>query len=226
MRLRFEVAARQLALSMGMYDPLTRLAAKYKSDKGITVFPFHAYSIHYAALFEKLRNKPIRIMEIGLARRTDRSSLGITCPSLSMWLDYFPNAQVYGLDIDDFSWVTLPRTRIFRADQGNVDDLLRVVAQCSKFDVIIDDGSHASYHQQVTLKTLFPSLAEGGYYVIEDLLWQPPDLEASLPQVRKTKELLKDRAALESHISGVKEVRFFDSAIQKGKESMALIVKA
>jgi hypothetical protein len=225
-RLRLGVALRQLKLVAGMYDPLTRLAAKYRSDKGVTVFPFHAYSIHYSKLFERLRNKPINILEIGLARRTDRGALGITCPSLNMWLDYFPAARVYGLDVDDFSLVRMPRTTIFRADQGNADDLLKVVSQCPRFDIIIDDGSHASYHQQLTLKTLFPHLSSGGYYVIEDLLWQPPDLEASLPAVCKTRELLKDSLTLSSIVTGVKQVLFFDSAVQTGKEGMAVIVKA
>jgi hypothetical protein len=204
------VATRQVKVSLGLYDPLTRLAARYKSDKGVTVFPFHGYTIHYAELFNEFQNRPINILEIGLARRTDRKSLGVTCPSLSIWLEYFPDARVYGFDIDDFTGVNLPRTEIFRGDQGKVEDLLAVVSCCPSFDIIIDDGSHASYHQQVTLKTLFPYVKSGGLYVIEDLLWQPAELEASLPAVRKTRDFLKNRAALESAISGVKDVFFFD----------------
>jgi ribonuclease BN (tRNA processing enzyme) len=37
------------------------------------------------------------------------------------------------------------------------------------FDVIIDDGSHQSQHQQVTFEHLWPALKSGGVYVIEDV---------------------------------------------------------
>ena len=220
------VSLRRLWLGCGGYDSLTRLAAKYKSDKGVTIFPFHGYTEFYTKLFERFRQQPINILEIGLARRDDRATLGIECPSLSMWLDYFPRAQVYGFDLDDFSWVSMPRTRVFRGDQGSAEDLRRVVATCPQFDLIIDDGSHASYHQHVTLKTLFPHLRSGGLFVIEDLSWQPKDLEASLPSVSTMRNVLKDRGALETVISGVGEVMFFDSPILGDRESVAAIVKA
>jgi hypothetical protein len=219
------VMLREINLRLGLYDPMTRLAAKYKSDKGITVFPFHGYSLHYAKLFEHFRDQPITILEIGLARRTDRRSLGIECPSLSMWLEYFPKAKVYGFDIDDFSWVNLPRTQIFRGDQGNIEDLRKVIAQCPRFDIIIDDGSHASYHQQLTLKILLPHVASNGLYVIEDLRWQPGELEESLPTVPKTRDFLKDGSAFNRRSLGVRDVRFFDSSIQKNREGLAVIVK-
>jgi len=220
-----KVTVREIEVRLGLYDPMTRLAAKYKSDKGVTVFPFHGYSIHYAALFERFRHRPINMLEIGLARRRDRHGFGATCPSLSMWLDYFPKAKIYGFDIDDFSTVSLPRARIFRGDQGKLEDLLPVIAECPAFDIIIDDGSHASYHQQLTLKVLFPYLTSKGLYVIEDLLWQPAELEAFLPPVMKTKDLLKSGSALKQTIRDVKEVRFFDSPIDNSKDGMAVIVK-
>src|SRR5207344_2934834 len=119
------------------------------------------------------------------SRPPDRRALGITCPSLSMWLDYFPHAKVYGFDLDDFSSVKLPRVNIFRGDQGNVEDLLRVVAHCPRFDIIIDD-----------------------------LLWQPDDLESSLPAACKTKDLLKNDASLKQSLDGVKDILFFDSPIE------------
>jgi len=40
-------------------------------------------------------------------------------------------------------------------------------------DIIIDDASHASHHQQNAFLTLFPKLRSGGLYIIEDLRWQP-----------------------------------------------------
>lgn len=224
-RMAWGAVVREARVRLRLYDSMTRLAAKYKSDKGVTLWPFHGYSIYYAKLFEKFRDRPINLLEIGLARRMDRGAVGITCPSLSMWLDYFPNAQVYGFDVDDFSKVQLPRTKIFRGDQGNTDDLLNMVGQCPKFDIIIDDGSHASYHQQLSLKTLFPHLASNGLYVIEDLHWQNADLEASLPAVPKTRDFLKDSSELNQTIAGAKEILFYESPLKKGKEKLAVIVK-
>src|SRR5438445_13894138 len=46
-------------------------------------------------------------------------------------------------------------------------------------DIIIDDGSHASVHQHLTLGVLFPSLKPGGLFVIEDLDWQPPEIPSN-----------------------------------------------
>jgi hypothetical protein len=225
-RMAFGAVAREIRVRLGLYDPLTRLADRYKSDKGVTLWPFHGYSIQYAKLFERFKDRPINLLEIGLLRRMDRDTLGVTCPSLSMWLDYFPKAQIYGFDIDDFSQVKLPRTHIFRGDQGKAEDLMKLVAQCPRFDIIIDDGSHASYHQQLTLKILFPHLASNGLYVIEDLHWQNAELEASLPTVPKTKDFLKDSTALNQTISGAKEVLLFESPFKKGMEKLAVITKA
>ena len=41
------------------------------------------------------------------------------------------------------------------------------------FDIIIDDGSHYSPHQQKTLGYLFPKLKAGGLFIIEDLHYTP-----------------------------------------------------
>jgi hypothetical protein len=55
-------------------------------------------------------------------------------------------------------------------------------------DVIIDDGSHASFHQQLMFKHLFPKLRPNGTYVIENLHWQPGEFEQRLMAVPKTGE--------------------------------------
>jgi hypothetical protein len=211
---------RQAKALLGAWDPLTQLAAKYKTDKGVTVFPFMAYTVHYDRLFSFLREQSINILEVGVGPRQLS-----TCPSLRMWAEYFPKANVYGFDIQDFSDVSLPRIRILQGDQGEPADLLKLVDQCPSFDIIIEDGSHASFHQQITLETLFPYLADGGLYVIEDLLYQPPELEAELPARRPTRELLKDRAAVDEMIKGVKDIEFLDSTIHDMKEGAVVISK-
>lgn len=220
LRLLFEANLRRLKVALGGYDPLTRLAAKHRTDKGVTIFPFMAYTIHYDRLFSSFRDRSINILEIGLGPRELS-----TCPSLKMWGEYFPKATIYGFDIRDFSDVNLPRTHILQGDQGKPEDLLKLIERCPKFDIIIEDGSHASFHQQVSLKTLFPHLADDGFYIIEDLLFQPAKLEAELPATRITRELLKDRKALDEMIAGVKDVVFLDLLLHGRKEGAVVISK-
>ena len=143
-----------------------------------------------------------------------------------MWLDYFPRANLYGLDIDDFSTVDLPRTQIFQGDQGTPQDLLAVVEVASNFDIIIDDGSHASYHQQTSLRTLFPFLSSGGIYIVEDLDEQPHELEESLPKVRRTVDILKDVRSLAEIVTGVSDVKLFSASIfTPQKDRLGIIIK-
>ena len=56
--------------------------------------------------------------------------------------------------------------------------------------MIIDDGSHASFDEQLTLREFFPLLAEGGWYFLEDLDWQPPGED--LGKITLTKTLLRE----------------------------------
>jgi hypothetical protein len=58
------------------------------------------------------------------------------------------------------------------------------------FDIIVEDGSHASHHQQIALATLFPFVAPGGLYIIEDLHWQPAQIEKTT--IPKTGSLCRD----------------------------------
>ncbi len=59
-----------------------------------------------------------------------------------------------------------------------LDDPAPIAAACPKTpDIVIDDATHASHHQQNTLRALFPKLAAGGIYIIEDLRSQPAPLE-------------------------------------------------
>ena len=61
-----------------------------------------------------------------------------------------------------------------QGDQSSRDDLERFLSEHDvEFGLVIDDGSHASSHQQISLGSLFRRVEPGGLYVIEDLHWQP-----------------------------------------------------
>jgi RimJ/RimL family protein N-acetyltransferase len=73
------------------------------------------------------------------------------------------------------------------------------------FDIVIDDASHVSTHQQIALASLFPHVTPGGFYIIEDLHWQPDAMEtASVP---KTRELLRHKC-FESPVITELEARY------------------
>lgn len=170
-------------------DDLTRLADRFGTDKGSAAFAGHGYTRIYADLLEPLRDRPVRLLEIGLLHPADSgwsagaggeaAAVGRRAPSLAMWSAYFPRGEIYGFDREDFSAVAIERCRIFRGDMGSREDLHRLIEESGgRFDIVIDDASHASHHQQIALATLFPALRSGGFYVIEDLNYQPPGLEA------------------------------------------------
>jgi hypothetical protein len=173
---------------------LTQLADAYGSDKGSVAQHPHNYTLFYDMLLGPRRESVRNMIEIGLLVGgpevgADADRVTGNLPSVKMWLDYFPNATVHGFDISDFSFFSHPRFRFTRGDSGVAGDLGKLVAQGERYDFIIDDGSHASFHQQLAFQTLFPHLAPGGLYIIEDLHWQSPAYEDKLPPTITTAEL-------------------------------------
>ena len=179
---------------------LTQLANKYQTDKGSDVLyegtgaiSPHYYTRHYEKLFEKYVDKEVSLLEIGLNGYGSTGYSRTDCASLKMWLDYFPKAKVYGVDILSQTF-SHERVSIFRADQTNQISLETLVSRLPKdLDIIIDDGFHSSWAQQITWIKLFPTLKSGGFYAIEDLHFQP---------VRECDGLMKTRTFFESISEG------------------------
>ena len=73
-------------------DPLTRLAIKHGTDKWGPRF----YSPLYHKLFSQLRDRPIRLLEIGVGGEELKTVGGA---SLAMWADYFSSGQITGIDL-------------------------------------------------------------------------------------------------------------------------------
>jgi hypothetical protein len=204
-----EITRARLRLKAPGDRTLTDLANIYGSDKGDLWFAGHRYTHVYEQLFAGLRQFPLTMLEVGLRHHPFYRVRSTVSPSLRMWLDYFPNALVCGFDINEFSSMGSSRVRIFRGDQGNPADLRKMLSAVSAFDIVIDDGSHASYHQLVTLQTLLPAVKPGGLYIIEDLNWQPEELERSLPKTDTMVHLLKSPPFLRSVGLDAGHVRFF-----------------
>ncbi len=174
---------------------LTELANHFGSDKGSSVRFCHRYTYLYDLLFSPLRNSKIRFLEMGLAiggpdtagGRTDRH---VDSPSVGMWTDYFSEAEIYGFDISDFSHMQSPRFTFLQGDSGSVDDLKKLADLAPAYDIILDDASHASFHQLLALRVLWHKVVPGGLYIVEDLHWQSPVFEASMPPTPKAADVL------------------------------------
>jgi autotransporter strand-loop-strand O-heptosyltransferase len=139
---------------------LTILANKYGSDKGTVHGDKHNFTETYEKYFKSFKDKKINILEIGV---NDGSSL-------KMWYDYFPNATIYGIDIDDKSQFNNERINCVVVDQSKKENLEKFSKNIDlTFDIIIDDGSHHISDQQLTFGFLFPLLKDNGIFIIEDL---------------------------------------------------------
>lgn len=169
------------------FPSLTSLADRFNTDKNRHTGNRHCYARIYDRLLSNRRFSLRRLMEIGLSRWNQTET-----PSVSLWQTYFPFCHVTGLDVADFSALNGKRFSSIVCDQSNPDQVRAVAAQCEpgSFDIIIDDGSHASFDQQLTLREFFPLLADGGWYFIEDLDWQPPGESAG--KITLTKQLLRE----------------------------------
>ena len=144
---------------------LTDIGIKYNTDKVDSAHTWFNknYMNIYEKYFEPLRDKPIRILEIGVLNGS----------SIKTWKEYFSNAEVHGIDIQpSCKNVEDTDTNIFIhiLDCSSNDQLQMFVNKFSGyFDIILDDGSHIN---DITLKTfqfLYKCLKPESYYIIEDL---------------------------------------------------------
>jgi hypothetical protein len=131
--------------------------------------------LHYLPVYEcalsAFRARPIRMLEIGVARGG----------SLQMWRQYLhPESEIVGIDIDPATQrFDDPSRRVHVRIGSQVDTsfLQEVVGELGPFDVILDDGSHMTSHVVQTFRYLFPKgLALGGIYIVEDIAahyWKP-----------------------------------------------------
>jgi hypothetical protein len=143
-------------------DPLTRLAIRHGCDK----WGVHFYTPVYHELFGHLRERPLRMLEIGVGGFEFPTIGGA---SLRMWADYFPRARIVGIDILEKRLDLDPRVTVLQGSQDDPEFLRLVSAAHGPFDIIVDDGSHMPKHVLASFDYLFPALADGGLYVIEDV---------------------------------------------------------
>ncbi|MHB8247248.1 MAG: class I SAM-dependent methyltransferase [Acidimicrobiales bacterium] len=86
-----------------------------------------------------------------------------------MWRSYFPNAVIYGLDVEEKHLHSEPRIVVLQGDQADKPFLKKLTERHGPFDLIVDDGSHLGTHQRASFEALFLGVRPGGIYAIEDL---------------------------------------------------------
>jgi hypothetical protein len=135
---------------------LDEIAIKYNTDKSSL---FHNYTEKYDKYFSGMRNEKIKVLEIGIQNGY----------SLKTWKEYFPNAEIFGIDIVDCSRMNEERIMTLLGSQTDINFLKKINEEHGPFDIIIDDGSHYSSDMTISFETLFPLLRPGGLYIVEDL---------------------------------------------------------
>lgn len=126
------------------------------------------YTPLYEERFADFADTAQAVLEIGV-RKGD---------SIKMWREYFTQATIYGFD---WGWPRqgnlthieklneIEGVNVVAGDQSSLEDINLLLAECSSFDIIIEDGSHMMDHQQLNFAWLFEALKPGGWYVIEDI---------------------------------------------------------
>lgn len=136
---------------------LNDIALKHGCDKSSK---HHDYCKVYERYFDRLRNEPVNLLEIGYGGYDDPNAGG---ESARMWSEYLPNAQIVITDIHHKD--NVPEGVIFHVHDANVP----MGYPKPYFDIIIDDGSHLNNDIITAFKNLWDHLKPGGIYAIEDL---------------------------------------------------------
>jgi hypothetical protein len=173
-----------LVMNQQVNSKLSEISEFYGSDKGITSyensrFPWnpHNYTNFYSKLFDNRRAFVKKVFECGIgtndeSKKSNMTKNGIPGASLRMWKEYFPNAIIYGADIDKN--ILFNEERIFTGymDQTNPKSILDFWGsfRVSDFDFMIDDGLHCFEAGSTLFSNSIDQLSNTGTYIIEDVL--------------------------------------------------------
>ena len=156
---------------------------------------YHRYDYIYEKYLGPLRNRPFKILEIGLGCSTDMYAPG---HGYALLKKYVPQVEYHAIEYNkqcpdwlrrigrmskeeaikkkhpvfgpqDAQWII---DHTVWGDQSSPDVMREVVSRfgAETFDVIIDDGSHISDHMVNSMKYLYTkALKPGGVYIVEDI---------------------------------------------------------
>ena len=142
---------------------MSELVSLYRAHHGKVSDRWSLYLAEYDRLLAPWRDRPVRLLEIGIQNGG----------SLEIWGRYFPNATaLVGCDIDP-KCIELryddPRVSVVVDDACTDAGQQRIADACREYDIVIDDGSHRSGHIVDAFARYFPMLSSDGLFVAEDL---------------------------------------------------------
>ena len=137
---------------------LDDLGRKHQTDKSSAWGAGHDFLRKYEFFLSPLRGEEFTFLELGVFKGA----------SLRTWADYFEKAHIVGVDMEESALDQAGgRVRVILGDLGQTE-FLKTLADL-KPRVIIDDASHWWPDQLRALFVLYPALAGGGLYIVEDI---------------------------------------------------------
>ncbi len=116
------------------------------------------YTPIYYDWLNPVREKMRTVLEIGVLKGQ----------SLRTWRDFFPNANVYGVDNEERWMISEPRIKTFLGDAYEHGFMSRVLQEVGPVDFFVDDAMHHTAQQVDLLTFTWPSIREDGIYAIEE----------------------------------------------------------
>lgn len=113
------------------------------------------YAAAYEEIFKGIRDDIKKILEFGVLYGS----------SLFLWREYFPNAEIIGVDSMPYGGRLPDRTQVFEGEQQDAI-VLEALKQKGPFDVIVDDAGHVARDY---ITSFFALKNSTEHYIIEDV---------------------------------------------------------
>ena len=154
---------RCIGLEGGVQKEKKTLRELFFKHEGKVSDKWTLYVAEYERIFRELRDKPVKLLEIGVQNGG----------SLEIWAKYFDKGIVFlGCDLDSACSALSfedPRIALVIGDANDDSTREKILSYSPEFDIVIDDGSHHSKDIIRSFSMYFPKLADGGLYIVEDL---------------------------------------------------------
>jgi hypothetical protein len=166
--------------------PLCEIMGRCGSDKGSIDIEksWHNYTTFYYSIFKDLREKELRIFELGLGTNnpnipSNMGPNGVPGASHYGWSEFFPNSHIFGADIDTNILFNTEKIKTFYCDQTNPYIIKKMWDEPElqdNFDIIIEDGLHTFNANVCFYENSIHKLKQNGFFIIEDILQWEQDL--------------------------------------------------